>query len=182
MPPFIITLRNEKEKLYHKLAGLIFIFNGALIAYSLVSQKLNRTQISIAIASLTLVLITLFISLAIPKHSRREYFSLLAYFTSGIFWTYQGYWWISLIMLALVMLYYIAKRILRVSILENEIIYPTWPERKISWKELNNIILKDSILTIDFKNNKIIQQSVDEQKTTVNEKEFNEFCKQQLSK
>jgi hypothetical protein len=85
-------------------------------------------------------------------------------------------------MVALVMLYYIAKRILRVVFWESEIIYPAWPVRKISWKELNNVILKDSILTIDLKNNKLIQQSIDEIKTSVNEKEFNEFCRQQLNK
>jgi hypothetical protein len=40
--------------------------------------------------------------------------------------------------------------------------------------------MKDGVLTIDFKNNKIIQQSIDEARSSVNEKEFNEFCQKQL--
>ncbi|MGC4034655.1 MAG: hypothetical protein QM764_01750 [Chitinophagaceae bacterium] len=46
---------------------------------------------------------------------------------------------------------------------------------------MSNAILKDGILTIDFKNNKIIQAEIDEEYAVVNEKEFNEFCKRQLS-
>jgi len=61
------------------------------------------------------------------------------------------------------------------------IVYPSFPKRIILWNELQNIVLKDGILTIDFRNNKLIQQDLDEE-VTVNEKEFNEFCKQQLSK
>ncbi|MEO5892804.1 MAG: hypothetical protein ABIQ31_21320 [Ferruginibacter sp.] len=44
------------------------------------------------------------------------------------------------------------------------------------WNEFSNIILKDNLLTIDFKNNKLIQVSIDESKMTIDEKEFNEFC------
>ena len=61
----------------------------------------------------------------------------------------------------------------------DQIIYPSFPKRIIHWKELSNVILKDGLLTIDFKNNKIIQQSI-MYADRVNEKEFNEFCKKQL--
>lgn len=69
-----------------------------------------------------------------------------------------------------------------VSILNEKIIYPSFPKKKIAWSELNNIVLKDGLLTIDFRNNKFIQQPVDETKTAVNEQEFNDFCRQQLNK
>ena len=46
-----------------------------------------------------------------------------------------------------------------------------------SWNEFSNIILKDGLLTLDFKNNKLIQVAIDEEKMTVDENEFNEFCR-----
>jgi hypothetical protein len=55
--------------------------------------------------------------------------------------------------------------------------------RKISWSELNNVVLKDGLLTIDFKNNKLFQQEVDDQEDDDydgSEDEFNAFCHQQL--
>ncbi len=46
-------------------------------------------------------------------------------------------------------------------------------DRKISWSEVSNVVKNADLLTIDFKNNKILQVEVD---MKVDEKEFNEFC------
>ena len=45
------------------------------------------------------------------------------------------------------------------------------------WTEFSNVILKDELLTLDFKNNRLIQLVVDVNCTPVNEIEFNEFCR-----
>jgi hypothetical protein len=45
---------------------------------------------------------------------------------------------------------------------------------------LNNAILKDGILTIDFKNNRVLQAEIEDRMNDVNEVEFNDFCRQQL--
>ncbi len=45
------------------------------------------------------------------------------------------------------------------------------------WNEFSNIILKDNLLTLDFKNNRLIQVNVDDPKSPVDEIAFNEFCK-----
>ena len=42
------------------------------------------------------------------------------------------------------------------------------------WSEFNNIILKDSLLTLDFKNNKLLQLNIRE--NNVDENCFNTFC------
>jgi hypothetical protein len=43
------------------------------------------------------------------------------------------------------------------------------------------MVIKDGLFTVDFKNNRLIQQAVDEGVSTVNEKVFNEFCSKQLT-
>lgn len=83
-------------------------------------------------------------------------------------------------MIFLSVLYVISKKDLVVRTSEEEINYPSLPQRRITWNELNNVILKDGLLTIDFKNNRFIQQFIDESKTSVIEKEFNDFCSRQL--
>ena len=62
-----------------------------------------------------------------------------------------------------------------------QIDYPSVPKKEIKWTELNTVMLKDNLLTIDFKSNRLIQQSIDENLNIVNEKEFNDFCRQQLN-
>lgn len=44
------------------------------------------------------------------------------------------------------------------------------------WSEFNNIILKDNLLTLDFKNNKLLQLSINESESSVDEYSFNTFC------
>jgi hypothetical protein len=57
-----------------------------------------------------------------------------------------------------------------------------WP-KKIQWSALGNVVLKDGLLTLDFKNNKIIQKETDDlgdDEYDGDEDEFNTFCETQL--
>jgi Ca2+/Na+ antiporter len=54
------------------------------------------------------------------------------------------------------------------------------PKKSYPWGFLSNVVLKDRILTIDFKNNKLIQKETESDTTAVEEKEFNEFCMARL--
>lgn len=45
------------------------------------------------------------------------------------------------------------------------------------WEEFSNIILKDNLLTMDFKNNKLIQVTIDEIQARIDEIGFNSYCK-----
>jgi hypothetical protein len=49
-----------------------------------------------------------------------------------------------------------------------------------SWQELSNVILKDNLLTLDFKNNKVLQLELDKT-ASPNEKQFNDFCSGKLA-
>ncbi len=61
-----------------------------------------------------------------------------------------------------------------------EIVFNSFPKKRFLWEELNNVILKDGLLTIDCKNNVLIQRMVNEEIPISVEKEFNEFCKNNL--
>jgi hypothetical protein len=70
----------------------------------------------------------------------------------------------------------------RIIISEANIILPGLSgERIIEWNELTNVIKKYDLLTIDFKNNKLLQVEI-VNADHVNEEEFNHFCRQQLAK
>ncbi|MBK8608589.1 MAG: hypothetical protein IPL84_01170 [Chitinophagaceae bacterium] len=50
------------------------------------------------------------------------------------------------------------------------------------WTEMANVVLKDDLLTIDFKSNKIIQVEISEQGVVVDEGSFNLFCVDQMNR
>ena len=86
----------------------------------------------------------------------------------------------GVIMICLAFLFSISQREFTVKINQQSIRYPSFPARHFRWTDLNNVVLKDGILTIDFKNNKLIQQHIDANKPSPDEKDFNEFCMEQL--
>ncbi|NCI46506.1 hypothetical protein [Sediminibacterium soli] len=63
---------------------------------------------------------------------------------------------------------------------EKQVVFNSLPKRMYDWKELNNVVLKDGLLTIDFKNNRIIQKEINEHISDKLETDFNDFCRRCL--
>ncbi len=61
-----------------------------------------------------------------------------------------------------------------------EISFNSFPRKIYLWKDVNNVVLKDGLLTIDLKNNTLIQKQVNDVVSPEIEQEFNGFCKEQL--
>ncbi|MBA4197347.1 MAG: hypothetical protein C0459_07310 [Chitinophaga sp.] len=73
------------------------------------------------------------------------------------------------------------KLLPEVAIDEDELVFNTLPVKRYGWDDVNNVIMKDGILTIDFKNNKLFQREINEEVGRDIEKEFNAFCAKQLA-
>lgn len=60
-----------------------------------------------------------------------------------------------------------------------------WFPKKYEWAEIDNIVLNGGILTIDFKNNKLLQLETDDEEDDeydVEDEEFNNYCRMHLGK
>ena len=55
-----------------------------------------------------------------------------------------------------------------------------FPFKKYQWDQFSNVILKDNILTLDFKNNKLLQAEIATKNS--NDEAFNTFATEQLNK
>ncbi|HEY6975107.1 MAG TPA: hypothetical protein VH396_02390 [Chitinophagaceae bacterium] len=56
----------------------------------------------------------------------------------------------------------------------------TFNKKYCPWNLINNVVLKDGLLTIDYRNNKLFQKEIEEQVSPVLESDFNEFCRSKL--
>lgn len=183
MQKFELVLKNEKKKFYDRFALCLFILNGAgiLIALSYSSGRANNKNVFfIFLAIAMLLMISPSVLISKKQYTRYLKAFLFASLALSLYWVFLGYWWISIIAFALTLLYTVIQKEMKVRVETDRVVYPSFPVKMIEWNKLINLVLKDGLLTIDFKNNKLIQQSIDESKTSVNEKEFNEFCRQQL--
>ena len=94
-------------------------------------------------------------------------------------WILFGYFWIIPVLALAFVLNTISRQVAVVCFNEEKIDYPSIPKRTILWEDLSNVILKDGLLTLDFKNDQLIQVIIDNPNT--NESLFNSFALEQLS-
>ena len=181
MKQFELIIKNEKQKFYIRFSWLTIIANLAFFVYISASSSFNN----IGPLFYVLIAIIAIIFLRYSKENKGNPRLYILFLIIILGWVNtRTFWWVGIPILILMILDEIARRELVVKIFADKMTYPSWPKREIKWEELSNVILKDWILTIDFKNNKIIQHEVTNVKSDydINEKEFNDFCKQQLNK
>jgi hypothetical protein len=112
----------------------------------------------------------------------------IPYFRIGLFiaalnWSYMpsGKWICAIYLLAGIMEKQ-AKFPQEVAFDASEMVINSFPKKRYDWSDLTNVVLKDGILTIDFKNNKLVQKEIQSGSNARDEQEFNEFCRNMLAK
>jgi len=176
MKKYVIGLKNEKTKTYPTISWLIVILNFIAFLYFGISRSATNSSYPFIAAGL-LILVFLWL-LTIKKDSKSATNKFRFFFTVIIIgWIVVPFYWAAVINLGLFIIQDITTRSPIVIFFEDRIIYPSFLKKTISWQQLNNVILKDGVLTIDCKNNRVYQNEII---SDVDEAVFNEFCKQQL--
>ena len=178
MQEFQLLLINEKRGLYYRFSLYFIIGLSVLFIYFAFFED-NDLLDSRKFTLSGFIVLFLIACLFDKRKAPRIYAGSLFFIAYA--WSALKFYWLAVGVLLFGLLFILAVR-KKVVVLDTEkIIYPSFPKKIIRWTELNNVLIKDGLLTIDFKNNKLIQQLIDESASSVNEKEFNEFCQRQLS-
>ena len=177
MKKFEVVLKNEKEETYSIISLLLLSSN--FITIILITTAIHFTKWGPYILSI-IAIACIFGTLYFKEPNEKPTY-YWAFFFFSLAWFDISYNWLGYLNLLFSALDQISRRRLPVQFYNDKVIYPTVIPKKISWAKISNVILKDGILTIDLKNNKLMQQSIDNISASINEKEFNDFCKQQLN-
>jgi hypothetical protein len=63
---------------------------------------------------------------------------------------------------------------------KEKVVRNSLPKKRYEWVEIDNVVIRDNLFTLDLRNNKIIQKELDEPIANELEDEFNAYCKEQL--
>jgi hypothetical protein len=108
------------------------------------------------------------------------YFSK-AMLIAALVWTRMPYWqWLVFVFAALALLEHQAKHAMEIGFSSGEIVFNSLFKKRFKWSELSNVVLKDGLLTVDFKNNRLFQKEIDDGEQEASEEEFNQWCREQL--
>lgn len=178
MRQFEIEIQNEKKNSYRLYNWFALVISLAGFSFLLF---FNEWFVE-ALGAILLVIIYLLTRYYLRKKRKAVYL----FDDQGYFLFLLGFGWLGLqkflivgICLLLGIVYQGAMQKIIFIFKKDVILKTNFPKKEIEWNTLDNVILKDRILTIDFKNNHIIQGETEPSKK-INEVDFNGFVQEQI--
>lgn len=178
MQQFEIILKNYKIKSYRFIALLIVLLNMAIFIFLLFSG-IHFFEVA---ATVFLVAVYCLYRFYLAKKNKIGFFmDEVSFFILAGCWVALQNYLIAFACVLMGILYHLSQQKLQFVFNDNFIKKLNFPQAEYSWNKFSNVLLRDNILTLDFKNNKLIQIEIENEKN-INAIEFNEFAQQQLIK
>lgn len=176
MQQFEITIKNEKIKYYKVIALLLVLLNVAVFIFLLFADvHFYEAAAALLLSGLYLV----YLLYMAKKNSSKFFIREITFFILAGCWVALQNYLVAFGCLFMGILYHLSLQKLQFVFNSDFIRKMNFPQKTYAWDTLANVMLKDNILTIDFKNNTLIQLEID---CNINETQFNEFASQQLFK
>jgi hypothetical protein len=174
---YIVVVKQKNRRII-ELSGLILCLIFILLLINTLIQISTFLIIYILISIATIGLFTNSI-IQYKKGSKLNLTPIFIIAAVTIFFIPNIKWlFICFILFAFLEKYALKKE--EIGFNRDEIYYNKLFPKKIYWESLNNVVLKDGILTLDFMSNKVQQFETDElddeDEEEVTEEEFNAFC------
>jgi hypothetical protein len=180
---YVVVLKQKNRRSVELIGLMAFAVFLAILLHHLITTDQHR----IIVGLITLTSIGLFTNGLIQFKRRKKPDLIIAFVLASI---------VLLILLKLKWiagLYLFLGSVYRKSVKPQEIgfspeiiVVDGLYQKQINWSELNNVLIKDGLLTMDYKNNKLFQQETadldDDEDDDVTEEEFNAFCQAALHK
>ena len=178
MRRFELLLKNEKIRSYRRIATFLILINIAV--FILLAVRTNSYTVKI-ICFATPAVLTFFLFVHVFFNGfKKNIYQTIDLCFMVVAWMLMAKWLAAVVCIILLFLYLNSINPLKISLSNEDIRYISFPSKILKWSDLGNVVLKDDILTIDFKNNKLLQAEIEDGDIRINEEEFNEFCRQQL--
>lgn len=176
MEQFDIILKNDKIKSYNNIAWIFLILNFAVFIFLLFYDSYRYP----AIAFIFALIIYLLMRWYLFKTNKANYIiDEFVFFIPAAGWLGMHNYLVGIACILMGLLYKLSLQKIKFVFTRNNIVKINFPKKEFTWNELSNVILKDHILTLDFKNNKLIQAEI-EKSQIINEAAFNSFAQSKL--
>lgn len=171
---YIIALRNETSR-YVNIIGFLLSFGSSLLFLREMIVR-NTIIIPYLVGIIFIAGLLIWNIIARYRYDKEIYYSK-ALLIAGLVWTKMPYAeWLVVVFALLAILEYQAKLSPEIGFSPDHIVFNKLFKKKYSWDEIDQVILKDGLLTIDFRNNKLFQKEIDSGENEAGEEEFNEWC------
>lgn len=168
---------------YRLINFIISIINLLAFAYLLFNAVYSSAKNIILIGFIISLLAPFFFILKKYIHFLSHFKIEISFIICAIIWFISGNYLLGLLLMAFALLGIAMQVKPVIHFSEYGIRYPGFPAKLFLWNEVDSVQLKEGILTIDMKNNRLMQYSLENGiANAVNAKDFNDFCAAQLLK
>ena len=181
MNQFVFTLKDNNQKAFNSFFWFLFFLHLTAASVVIINAK-EQQQKTITIGIITLFLFLTAVVFLFKSKFRFYNYQVLMFVLMVIFWPVQSAWVPAIIVAAVIVFAIVVLKTKNTAVFttENIAISRSLFKKVYSWSEMENVVLKDNLLSIDLKNNHLIQVEAAAESTTADETAFNQFCQQQL--
>ena len=171
---YLITLKKRDYRIADQVSQIMYFFSLITFAYYYYYHPKSGKIYLFIIAGILLS----WIYSIIIKRRKGEALFRLGLFVSAVGWIFgpQRNVWMAILYAVAGLIERQVKFPAEIGFSEAEISFNTLPRKMLQWSEIKNVIIKEGIITIDQKNNKLTQQEIEGYVTKNIEKEFNDFA------
>jgi uncharacterized membrane protein YobD (UPF0266 family) len=182
MKSISIQIPNDKAATYQLVTFIIAIMNLAAFAVAFLNRPVESSRVPLIIGTFLglLLLLTLFIQKR--SHKPAAVRVEILFIVCGLTWLFTGAFLIGVLLIVFGIMGFITLQKKLIHFSKEGIKYPSFPLKWIPWQEIDFVVLKDDVLTIEMKNNRLMQFTLEKNiAAIINPEEFNHFCRQQLA-
>jgi hypothetical protein len=178
--PFVVVLRNTHAHSVRRIGALAGTFAILILAWKAQEEGWRYYALILAVVS------ALFIRNLVRTRRDRTVTHWPVLMIAGMsLLPATPYVWAGLVLLVMAAMESRALRPQEIGFAEDHIEMTGASRKRIEWSSLSNVMLKDGLLTMDYRDNRLFQKEVDDlddEEYEGSEDEFNAFCRAQLSR
>lgn len=181
---YVITIKSNDEKIIRLIGQILIVLALAIFLYLAIDyfqiERLKTYATFLFIVCAIILIIWVYIMFNKYKPSFRY-----AFFLAGItFFFYFPHPVLKFLLGGLYIVLGLIESAVRarkeIAVDNSGILINNFPGKFVAWDKLSNVVIKDQLITIDFKNNKLYQKEIEGYITPEIEKEFNGFVQQSI--
>lgn len=177
--PFIIVLRNRNRRAVYLTGSLTALLS--IILLGIRGNEPEGSGLNMLVAAVCLVFFGWNLMQQRKGQASKQALTLAIAGLGMIL--IPPFSWMGLLLIGLARIESAALKPMEIGFAEDHIRIGGWWPKRISWSSLNNVVLKEGLLTLDYADNRLFQREtddLDDEEYDGTEDEFNVFCRRQL--
>lgn len=181
MQQFTFILKDTTQKAFNSFYWFLLFLHVIIISIVLI-KGVDAYHSNVAWVALFLVSIPNFIYPSFKDKVKLIIFQRVIFLLMIGFWVALFAWIPAIVLMGIIIFasFVSSNKSRAIFSGENIIIIKSLFRKTYQWSEIENVVLKDRLLSVDFKNNYLIQIEISPESYAIDEATFNQFCHQHL--